>query len=330
MNIVIFNNQGAGDCFLGTWLAQIIKRDIPDAYIIFAISAMQTMLTMSTNEPDKGKSEILEIISLQKDIDAIGIVSSDNQLQIYKENAPTNIDKIYQQSEWWSDLGIVGSMLVPYYKDIKPDFTKEDLDTDITFTIGKERKLPADRILVATAGPLDWNNKLKSEERRQQTLYGISNISEHIQIIPLGADIGDRTYLEALEILNNCHIYVGPEGSMGHLAAGLGLDTICVCGIYPSEWVSPAFYKKTGWHKRIITRPEFHCGDFKCVQEKPYDATKPLGWGNPPSQFSSWPHKCTYMPSGKSCINKINPLDTIGEFRNWFIEHGSRILSQTT
>lgn len=316
---LIYNNQALGDMLLGTYLAQVIKREHPDWHITFAIQN-NAMLTMSTNDPDNGVSEMVEILAIQPGIDSFGLIHPQNgQLQIIKGESQKQFDHIYHQSEWWSDLGAAASMQVPYLLEQGLSIEKDKIDTNTVFTVGEER-VPFDKITVATAGPLDWNNKIKNDNTRKKILnnlkkYGLQ-YDYSFKIIELGADTVNLRYLESLKILNKCHIYIGPEGSMGHMAAGLGLDTITISSVYPEEWLAPEHYHSSGWHRAISTRKEFHCGDYKCVHEKPYRPGPP-GWGNPRSDWSTWPSRCPYITNGRSCIWNTSVEDVSKTFKEW-------------
>jgi len=326
INILIFNNQALGDMILGTHLATVIKQDIPDCHITFAIPD-NSMLTMSTNNHDKGLFEMMEILALQPNIDCFALFNNEKQgiIPVSGIKPEKEFDKIYTQSEWWSDLGIAASMMIPYYRDklSEKEFSslnRKDINTETKFNVCSEKITSKYSIpTIATAGPLDWNNKYKSEERRQEVLKGIESIAPDIRIIMLGADIGDRTYLQSLQILNNCKLYLGPEGSMSHIAAGLGIDTISLSSIYPREWLSPKYYH-SGYHIDIVPRAEDTCDSFNCIKRKDFDYTQPQGWGNPPCQFSTWPHTCPYTKNGWSCIHNIKVEDILNEFEIWYKE----------
>ncbi len=319
-NVLIFNSLAFGDALCGSHLAKIIKKDYPNCNITFAIKS-NFSLTMSTNEPDQGQKEVLEILALQEDIDSIAILDQETgSLLFYSGQKVKEYDIIYHQGEWWSDLGMVASMQVPYYLDQKLEIDRDNIDTETQFNINSPKTLPK-HIRVATAGPLDFNNKFKNEYKRQQIMTGILETNSTIELIMLGADIGRRTYLESLKILNNCHIYVGPEGSLTHLAAGLGVDTISMNSPFPASYLNPKFYH-SGYHIGVMARPEKHCETFKCITPKPYDPTIPKSFDGPKSEFSNWPHHCPYMEDGWSCIANTEAEDVVKEFKLWYnIKH---------
>lgn len=325
--VLVFNNQALGDMLLGTHMATLIKKDHPSWNITFAIQE-EPMLTMSTNDPDKGASEMVELLRIQPNIDNFGLLNQQTgMLSIISGQQVQKFDIMYHQSEWWSDLGAAASMQVPYYKDKGIEITRENIDTETKFNVNSKKELPS-HLRVATAGPLDWNNKVKRDETRLAVLEGLYSVGistndkgihsiDGVEVIQLGADMGNNTYLESLQILNNCHLYVGPEGSMSHMAAGLGVDTILVCSVYPPEMVAPAYYH-SGNHYSVQCRKENHCGDYRCIGDKPYKDSTTQGWGNPPCKFTSWPSKCPYTPNKRSCVWNVDAEDIINKFKEWY------------
>lgn len=317
--VLIFNSLAFGDVLCGTHLAKIIKKEHPNCHITFAIKA-DFSLTMSSNEPDKGKEETLEILKLQEDIDSIGMLDqATGSLLFYSGQKVKDYDKIYHQGEWWGDLGMAASMQVPYYIDQGYPIKRENIDTETKFNINSPKKLP-DHLRVITAGPLDFNNKFKNEFKRQRIMEGILEVDSKIELIMLGSDINRRTYLESLIILNNAHIYVGPEGSLTHFAAGLGVDTITMNSPFPASYLNPRYYH-SGYHVGVMAKGEKHCTTFKCITPKIYSPTIPKSFDGPRSEFSNWPQHCPYMDDNWSCIANVNPEDVINEFKSWYNNH---------
>jgi len=322
-NILIFNSLAFGDAICATHLAKVIKKEYPDCNVTFAIKS-NFSLTMSTNEPDQGIKEVLEILALQEAVDSTALLDQTTGiLSFYSGQKVEKYDKIYHNGEWWSDLGMVASMQIPYYKDQGLEIKRENIDTETSFNLNSPKELP-EHIRVATAGPLDFNNKFKNEYKRQQIMTGILETDSNIELIMLGADINRRTYLESLKILNNCHIYVGPEGSLTHFAAGLGVDTISMSSPFPGEYLSPKYYH-SGYHECIMARPENHCGTFKCITPKPYDPYIAASFDGPKSEFSNWPQHCPYIEDGWSCIANVEVEDIITEFRKWYKQKNENI-----
>ncbi len=315
-NVLIYNSLAFGDALCGTHLAKVIKKDFPKCHITYAIKT-NFSLTMSTNEPDQGKKEVLEILALQEGIDSIAMLDqATGSLLFYSGQKIKDYDKIYHSGEWWSDLGMAASMQVPYYLDQNKPIIRANIDTETKFNINSTKELP-EHIRVATAGPLDFNNKFKNEYKRQRIMEGILSVDSQIELIMLGSDINRRTYLESLKILNNCHIYVGPEGSLTHLAAGLDVDTISMNSPFPASYLNPKYYH-SGYHIGVMAKPEKHCGTFKCITDKPYDPTAPKSFDGPRSEFSNWPQHCYHMKDNWSCIANTNAEDVITEFKIWY------------
>lgn len=313
---LILNTQSAGDAFVGTHLARLIKEDHPDSYIVFAIRAE---LTLTTRENDPNAiGEVLDIIEAQYGIDSVGIVH--NGLLQVKGYCPQSFDQEILQSEWNSDYGIVGSQLLPYYDKIPLK-----LNTETKFQCGSEKKLPY-KPSIAIACFMDWNRKWQNDlEIGKLYLYLEHQRKEgRFDISFYGRDASFKTYKEQLQNLNNCHLLVSPIGSLVHLATGLGVDTISLTSVFPREYDAPEFYH-SGYHKSIKCLPKFHCGDYKCVTYKSYDPTS-HGWGNPSVSLGTfWPKECPYTKNKKSCVVNITADDIIKEIEAWLDNKNSKI-----
>lgn len=315
-HVAIFNNQAFGDCLLGTHTASLYKRVYPQTLITFLV---RSTLRATTSESDIQNNELLQVLELQNGIDNVGVVLLDGSVQTkYPIEKP--FDAVITQDRWFSDLGIVRSQS---YQFTEPEFE----DTETQFRVGAPKQLPTDRIVITTAGPLDWNRKLHSERTRQQTLFGIITFLKQnnipAEIVPLGKDVDDYTILQALQRINSSHIYIGPMGVFVHAAAGLGVDTIHATSVYPPEYDSPKFYH-SGWHQPI--KSEIHCKTYACVNEKSVSTqVYPEG---PTTKMGFWPKHCTLTETGKSCVNSITPESIVESFKQWYSERGKSCLNQ--
>lgn len=309
-NILIFNTQAFGDALLGTHLAKLQK---PEDKVFFAI---RDTSTLTTAEKDKdGLIQMLDILKLQDNISGVGIVQN-NKFISYLGQPPKNFDKIIKQNEWFSDLGIASSMLISYYEE--QGYKKFPIKVETRFNVDSEKKkfsVPT----IATAGPLDWERKLG--------YFPIKLINEieklNYNIIHLGKDVCNNSYLKSLQELNNCNLYIGPMGSINHMAAGLSIDTINICSVFPPYYDSPEYYH-SGYHKSITAQFSEHCGKYYCITEKIYDKKK-SGWGNPPTKWDFWTKTCSFMKDGKSCVANIKEEDIIVYFKEWYEYNYSRI-----
>ena len=303
MNILVYNSQSAGDALISTHIAKQIKKDYPYSTIIFAVR-QDLKVTTRENEMSEGVVDILNIISIQEGIDRVGIVSPINgSLSIMMDQkAPIGtIDKVIEISEWFSDLGIVGSQMLPYN------------DTDLTFIVNTS-KILTEKLTIGFAGDLDWNRKWQNPEEYKLLKEYVLNLDANIEFF--GVDcIPVQRYFSALSRLNNCHLLISPMGSLVHMAAGLIVDTISLTSVFPKVYDTPEFYKRSGWHRSIKSKNT--CKNFNCITTKNFDLNVPKGWGNPPTEEGFWPKTCKYI--GNSCVYNATAEDfikVINEYKN--------------
>jgi ADP-heptose:LPS heptosyltransferase len=80
-------------------------------------------------------------------------------------------------------------------------------------------------------------------------------------IIPGTRRVRTRGFRDALSILANAALYLGPEGGLHHGAAALGVPAVVMFG----AWIPPAV---TGYsHHRNITRGNHYCGSLRPCME---------------------------------------------------------------
>jgi hypothetical protein len=103
-------------------------------------------------------------------------------------------------------------------------------------------------------------------------------------------------------------------GSLVHFAAGLGIDTISLTSVFPSEYDCPEFYH-SGNHSSIKVNFPKRCAEFNCIKLKQYDNQQT--WGNPPTTFGFWPKVCSYTSTGMSCNYNITADNIIEKFEAW-------------
>jgi len=313
--ILIYNSQAAGDALIGTHAARFIKQTHPNSTVIFCVRAD---LTLTTAETDKnGINEVLDILELQDGIDDVGIIDYSGKVFTRRKSINNGVDKAYQQRGWYADLGIVKSALI----DIAEEIGWNNVHTDTKFNVGAV--LPKrDKFTVATAGPLDWNRKVGSHLSFDKIFNYIKYLLPEVSILPLGRDVNQVSYLEALQTLSKCHLYLGPMGSMATAAAGLGLDTINICSVFPPSFDSPEFYH-SGRHYSVIAKIEKHCKTYKCIDPSYYRKGY-LQINNPKTEFSFWTQTCSYMSDLKSCITNITEDDIIEKIDVWFKQLNSK------
>jgi hypothetical protein len=314
--ILIYNSQATGDALIGTHAARFIKQVHPDSTVVFCVRAD---LTLTTAETDKNAiNEVLDILELQDDIDDVGVIDYSGNVFTRRKSINGSVDRAYQQHGWYADLGIVKSALI----DIAEEIGWNNIHTETKFHVGAV--LPKrDKFTVATAGLLDWERKVGSHLSLDKIFNYIRYLLPEVSILPLGRDVNQVSYLESLQTLSQCHLYLGPMGSMAAAAAGLGLDTINVCSVFPPGFDSPEFYH-SGRHYSVTAKIEKHCKTYKCIDSSYYKKGN-LQIGNPKTEFSFWTQTCSYMSDSKSCIANITEDDIIEKIDVWFKQLNSKI-----
>jgi len=294
---------------MGTHAARFIKQAHPDSNIVFCIRENFELTT--TKIIGQGVMETLDILSLQEGIDDVGIVLADGRVMSRKNSIQNGIYKVYNQHGWYADLGIVKSALV----DIAEEIGWNNVNTETNFSVGEQLdKRPV--FSVVTAGPLDWDRKLGQNIDLAKVFGYLRHLIPEATIIPLGRDINQQTYLEALKTLSTCHLYIGPMGSMTAAAAGLGVDTINVCSVFPPSFDSPEFYH-SGNHHSVTAKNDKHCITYKCIKAAYYKKDE-IKINNPEVENHFWTQTCKYMPDNKSCVANITAEDIIEKIDLWF------------
>jgi hypothetical protein len=320
-HVGIINTQALGDCLLGTHTARLYKKRFPDSHITFFV---RDGLVPTTGESDINDGVALKLISMQEHIDAIGVLKRDGTL-VSSDPSIRQLDEIIEQRAWFSDLGIAKSQshtLITQHGE--SDFS----DTETIFQVGAEKKLPTDRLVITTSGPLDWNRKTKNETLRLSILKNIISYLEtnniKFQIIMLGRDVEKEDLVVSLQRLNNSHLFIGPMGLHVHAAAGLGVDTIHITSVFPAEYDSPAAYH-SGWHRPI--KSKIHCGTYACVSEKKY-STQVYEAEGPAANFGFWPKMCPHTDNKMSCVYNTETEVVLQAFDEWYNEKGRFLWSQ--
>jgi hypothetical protein len=315
-HVGIINTQALGDCLLGTHTAKLYKQKFPDSHITFFV---RDGLVPTTGESDINDGVALRLLALQEGVDAVGYLRRDGTL-ISSEPGVSKLDEIVEQRAWFSDLGIAKSqhhVLLSRYKD--SIFT----DSETVFNVGSKKELPADRIVISTSGPLDWNRKTKNEYMRVVILQKLKDFlvknKINAQIVMLGRDVEREDLIVSLQRLNNSHIYIGPMGLPVHAAAGLGVDTIHITSVFPASYDSPAFYH-SGWHRPI--KSKIHCGTYACVSEKLY-SDQVYAHEGPATAFGFWPKQCPHTENKMSCVYNSEPEQVLNAFEEWYEQRGN-------
>ena len=320
-NVLIYNSQAAGDCLLGTHTAKLYKQKFPDSKIYFCV---RQGLVPTTAEGEEETKELLELIALQEDIEGVGqVVNTINgpAVQLLGETQePIQFDEVIEQHSWYSDLGIVRSQSASLFERYGETFF---YDTETAFNVDAPKNLPTDHIVISMPGPLDWNRKTKNEALRISFLtklkYYLEQNSIPAKIMLLGRDVETGSLLQSMQHLNNSHIFIGPMGLPIHFAAALGVDTINISSVLPSEYDSPEFYH-SGWHRSA--KSNFHCGTYACVTPKTFPNSSHEG---PSTKWGFWPKKCSLTQNGFSCVYNTSPDMLVSLFADWYVEKGKHI-----
>jgi hypothetical protein len=321
MHFVIHNTQAFGDMLMGTHVAKFIKKQFINAHVTFAVNSTATLTTAETD--NTGLLQMAEILLLQDGIDTVALYFPNGSIfPLLGHKMPSSKVpiKLIRQYEWYSNLGMARSMFAELFHLGFPEH-----NTETEFWFGMIPNRTKDKLRIATLGPTDWNKKWGNDEGRKKLLAYIEE--KDVELIQFGRDIKKQSYLHALQEMQNCHLYIGPAGSMGHAAAGVGMDTVILSELFPPKYLSPEHYH-SGYHKTVVATPENHCGTYKCVYPKDFTLeNNQMGWGNPPVEYGAfWVQDCKYTASGKSCIASITAEQMIEKFEDWYAERGMAIL----
>ena len=312
--ILLYSTGGFGDALVFTHLATLLQQRLLDVHVDFCINHDFAFQFGNGNNKDA-----VEILKLQRNIADVCILDkntgilkfSDGKFVDIKESSP--YDKVYVQQEFYTDLGYVKSLFIEFIKEygMVPNIGETQFRVNST-PAGKK---PLNEIAVP--GEQDWKNKWKGQEAKVEALYA-ELIKRGYKLNVIGPENG-KTYLENLQLLQSFRLYIGPFGSIGHCAAGLGVNTITLSGIFSPYWDNPEYYH-SGFHKGIICKPQFHCGNYACMTPKLYSQPKnnakvpgpPLIEGNSP-----WAEKCNYTPDRQSCVSSVTVDEFIVALDEW-------------
>lgn len=318
-NLLVVNTQSFGDILLSTHIGRISKKYFPEMQVHIAV---RKDLTLTTAEKDRyALMDMLYIFACQDNIKSSGIIEAGSYHPIFHKNLESpnlgNSVKVLLIQGWSSDLGILKSQLKPFYDEFG---IQDEIDTETDFTFeSSETKNINSKLTVGLPGDLDFLRKWHNKEEYQKFLDQVSNSRYNIDIIKFGVDIANETYATQLKKLYLCDLVISPMGSLIHAAAGLGIDTISLTSVFPSEYDCPEFYH-SGWHRSIKnTTVENHCKSYTCVTNKPYD--QQISWGNPETKFGFWPKECPFTKNKMSCNFNITAEQIIEKFNEWYNEN---------
>lgn len=301
-NIAIYNRQSFGDIMLSTNLGRMFKEKDSNLDITLVV---KNTLNLTTSK-DGALDECLDIFALQYGIDRV-CISDDFSCKLVrgKPIGFSSFDASYIINGWYSDIGFAASQVIPYYKYFNIPI---DRCIKTKYNVGYKKNL-SKRLTVAIPGKLDLYRKWNNKEEVDRFLKLILN-EKDIDVLMLGRDCLSGSYLSSLQLLNQCHLYIGPIGSMSHIAVGLGLDTINICSVFPAQYDSPEFYATSGYHKSLKT---ISCDNYNCITQKTYDEND-NSWGNPPTLYNFWLDKCEYSKNGISCVSNISATTVMSKF----------------
>jgi len=316
MKILLLASGGFGDAIVFTHLATLLKEKYPTYSIDFCIGDSFAFQFGNGNNKD-----ILDILQIQNNIDKLAIMNTENGMMTYSDGTtfdstqPSPYEKLYLQRDFFTDLGYIKSLFIDFINE-------EGLVPNIgetKFNVFRDKTLPEKYPLnhIAVPGVKDWENKWSNNSADVKELYQI--LSDRGYILHIIGPENGKSYLENLQELAKCNMYIGTFGSIGHFAAGIGVDTITLSSIYSPVWDNPEFYH-SGFHKAIVCKPKFHCGTYACIQPKYYSQPKsnPKSLGPPTLEDNNpWVSTCRYTASGKSCVASVEAKDFVKALDQW-------------
>lgn len=315
-NLLVFNTQSFGDCLLSTHIATIMHKHYPEWNIHFAFRNDLTLTTAETNK--EATLDMLNILGKQPYVKSVGLIKDG----FYYGPIEIQFDAVIQIHGWSSELGLVRSQLKPVYDLFN---IPGPIDTETKFWGGSLTWKDHNVIRIGLAGYLDFARKWKNHKEVEKLIKYFESI-KNIKLLRFGVDSRpDKSYWEQIEELRTCSVLISPMGSLVHMAAGLGIDTISLTSVFPSEYDSPEFYH-SGYHKsiKVDVQSNLHCGNFKCVRYKPEDNQQ--SWGNPTILYNDfWVENCDFTNNKKSCVYNTTADLIINEFEKWLNDRNNRI-----
>lgn len=132
-------------------------------------------------------------------------------------------------------------------------------------------------------------------------------------------ELGKRegySYLDDAEIIRQADLMVCTTGSIEHVSAAVGTQTVTISPVYNPEANCVAYYQNKYMptnKQHVLVRPKDWCGNYACITENPDELiykTPPYGFN--PDRFP--PHMvrdCNYGGFKKSCIHEIKVQDIL-------------------
>ena len=291
MKILVFQPISTGDIVVSSICAELFQIKYPGCVVDYCIEAdvardllvgnpFTRDIIVTRNWDLVKKRDTLELGALAKEYDAV--------YSLYWWDAKPNMI-----TSWLEDL------------QLPTDYTRVRIYTkyyheETADEVLKNQKRPL-IMLQSDLGP-KWDNQNKYNDLKTKLeKYGnvIESGGKHI------------TYGVTASMLRRCMLFIGAHGSLEHVAAAIGCQTITLSTIYKPEHVMVPFYqnkyRKSNEQCQVV-RPKNWCGDFnRCITYVPtsvHHKQPPYGY---PYRFPPHMDKpCDYNGFKKTCVHEIS------------------------
>ena len=214
---------------------------------------------------------------------------------------------------WWNS---------PEIESFLEDF---DLPTDYT----RLRIYPTEASMQKAKIALKDTNKLRICVQIEQSKWNksfenyyklLNELEEFGYMIPIGKTPG-FTYADDAAIISQADLMICSSGSIEHVAAAVGCQTVTLSPVYDPRENCAAYYQNNYLpenRKHVIIRPSDWCGNYRCVIKSPNDIIQK----EPRYGFNSegkFPHihtkPCDYKDFKKTCIHEITVDEIISKVK---------------
>lgn len=290
MNILVWQPSSAGDVVIASGKgAEGLKMKYPNSHLCWATETKEVICLLTRNP------YIDEVKLWFRDPESPKNYKADLRINLHWWGC-----KLPIQASFLEDLGVLG-LVEPKDEVYIGNVEREVADRYLT-AIGWDYKKP----LVTIMGDMDrpWivpfngNGRWKpSECRRLPSLLS----SEGYFPLEVSAR-NDLSYATIAAIIEKSKFFIGAEGSMAHVAAGVGTPTAIIRPVYKPELTMAAFVPSNGKH--VVISPKEWCVSCAATvtYERPSYFSVPEGT---PDKFPPYVDKvCSQHPS--SCLYNIS------------------------
>lgn len=302
IRILIFQPCAIGDNVVASLGVELLHRKFPGCTVDFLTSTKESICLLESN-PFINKvilNDNWEVFNTRDTRHDPGVVNGCPSI-----DGPLKKEYDLALNLYWWNPPMVESFL-------------SDLGLDTSYT----------RVRIYTEGvEVNFKNYFKTELRKiciQKGMGGkwsgdyhklLSDLKTYGEVIEISPELG-LNYVQAAMLLSKADLTVCAEGSMSHIAAAVGCQTVTLSSVYNPKDVCVEFYQNKYLpenKKHITVVPKDFCGNYRCISYKidsvryeppPYRFPEPR---TPPHMFKP----CDYKNFQKTCIHEIKVSEIV-------------------